>query len=121
MPEHIDQATGPTASRARARLFSGITSRELAEAELELEWLAEGALEVALVDPLDMSLAGVATGPSATNIYAMGALLQAAAAACLDAGITPILVHHSTKGASKGSAGGDGLDLDDLAQAGVAE
>jgi replicative DNA helicase len=82
--------------------------------------LVNFGIEVAIVDPLHAALARAA-GPSSTNLYAMGALLQAATAACLEAGVTPIFVHQANKGASRNSTGGVGLDLVDLAQGGVAE
>jgi replicative DNA helicase len=88
-------------------------------AELECGLNARG-VEVLILDPIYLSLlAGRGPGaPRAENIFDMGPLYLAVSQACLRAGATPILAHHTRR-----SAGGTGepLDLDDLAYAGVAE
>ncbi|HET6325475.1 MAG TPA: AAA family ATPase [Planctomycetaceae bacterium] len=96
------------------------------------EFLRSNKIDVVFVDPLFLCLLDLASSSSATNLYAIGPLLRAAARACLRAGTTPVFAHHSTKGANKsnrslqqsgarGSRSAVSLDLDDLAFAGVAE
>jgi hypothetical protein len=88
-------------------------------AELEAGLGADG-VEVGILDPLYLALlAGQAgAGIEAGNLYDMGPLLLRVTRACLNAGATPVLAHH-TKRASGMSV--DPLELDDLAYAGVAE
>lgn len=86
--------------------------------------LADINADVVFIDPLYLCL--VAGGSaSASNLYETGALLKDVATACLSAGATPILVHHSTKGSNKSgnktSSSPAPMDLDDLAYAGIAE
>jgi replicative DNA helicase len=76
---------------------------------------------VAIIDPLYLCLLGAGRGASASNLYEVGPVLMRAAAACLDAGATPVLVHHSTKSGGKKAETGSVPDLDDLAFAGVGE
>jgi AAA domain len=74
---------------------------------------------VVVVDPLYACLFSAGYG-GASNLYAVGSVLDRFASACLDAGTTPILVHHTSKGAS-GRRTGEPPQLHDLAQAGLAE
>ena len=91
--------------------------------EEQLDKLAEAitanGLEVVILDPLYLSLlAGNATA-SAANMFDMGPLLSNLSNACLNAGATPILVHHTKK-----LGKGDRFrlpELEDLAFAGVQE
>jgi hypothetical protein len=82
--------------------------------------LAREAIEVFILDPLYLTLlAGMGRDAAqASNLYEMGPLFQNITRACLDAGATPCLVHH-TKRAAAGSR--EPLGLEDLAYAGVAE
>jgi hypothetical protein len=77
-------------------------------------------VEVFILDPLYLTLlAGTGRdGAQASNIYEMGPLFQNVTRACLDVGATPILVHHTRRGAA---ASREPLGLEDLAYAGVAE
>jgi hypothetical protein len=81
--------------------------------------LAADGVEVLLFDPLYLALlAGSAPGAIKTeNLFEMGPLLLRITKACLHAGVTPILTHHTTKGKVPGAP----LDLEDLAYAGLAE
>jgi replicative DNA helicase len=83
--------------------------------------LAEAGVEVVVIDPLYLCLLGGGERAAATNLYEVGPLLLRASDACLEAGATPVLVHHATKAAPKKAEGGDPLDLEDLAFAGVGE
>ena len=83
--------------------------------------LATAAVRVAVVDPLYLCLLGGLEKASASNLYEVGPLLRDAARACLDAGATPVLVHHATKGAGQKAGGSGPPELDDLAFAGIGE
>jgi len=81
--------------------------------------LAREAIEVVFIDPLYLSLlAGGDGGVRAENLYETGPLLLRIAEACLAVGTTPVLLHHTRKGAGRE---GEPLDLTDLAFSGVAE
>lgn len=80
------------------------------------ELLLSERIEVVIVDPLYLCLAG--TRPmAASNLYEVGQALHAAGDACRRAGATLVLVHHTTKGSAKGGE----VTLLDLSQAGVGE
>ena len=84
--------------------------------------LREHDIEVAFLDPLYLCLLAGVRPASASNLYEVGPLLWSAARTCLDAGATPILVHHSNKSASRKSLdAGEPPDLDDLAFSGIGE
>lgn len=80
--------------------------------------LAAYAVKVVIIDPLYLCLLGGEERASPSNMYEVGPLLFRAANACLQAGATPVLVHHATKSAKRNS---DHLDLDDLAWSGIGE
>ena len=82
--------------------------------------LRDGGVEVLILDPLYLSLlAGQGPGGArAENLFDTGPLLAAITQACLSAGVTPALAHHTRKGSA---ASVEPLDLDDLAFAGIAE
>lgn len=82
-------------------LYSGLRQREI---------------QVVILDPLYLCLLK-GSKASAANLYEVGPILCDAARACLDAGATPILIHHVTKGANKKEF----LSLEDLAFAGIGE
>jgi replicative DNA helicase len=76
-------------------------------------------LEVVILDPLYLSLLAGNSTASAANMFDMGPLLSNLSNACLNAGATPILVHHTKK-----LGKGDRFrlpELEDLAFAGVQE
>ena len=81
--------------------------------------LRDRGAEVAIIEPLYLSLLAGQQGLQATNLYDMGPLLLRVADACRNAGATPILGHHAKRGRTTGP--NEPLDLDDLAFAGVAE
>jgi hypothetical protein len=85
--------------------------------------LADGlrvrAVEFVIIDPLYLCLLRGASGASAANIYEIGPLLYDVATDCLDAGATPLLVHHATKWAGIGTD--QPLGLDELAFTGIGE
>jgi len=84
--------------------------------------IVESGIEVVLIDPLYLCLLAGNAGLQAGNVYQMGPLLLGVAQACLDAGATPILVHHTTKMSQVGKGEShEPLELDNLAFAGVAE
>lgn len=73
-------------------------------------------LDVVIIDPLYLCLlAGGSANPA--NIYDMGPLLLSIADRCLEAGSTPILVHHTKKSAKDTRP----AELNDLAFAGISE
>src|SRR5262249_895150 len=80
--------------------------------------LRDHTVEVLLLDPLYLSLLAGATDLSATNLYQTRPLLLAVARTCLDAGCTPILLHHCRM--HTGNDGEPG-ELEDLAYSGVQE
>jgi hypothetical protein len=82
--------------------------------------LERDSIEFVIIDPLYLALlAGVAPGAiKAENLFDMGPLLVQVTRACLEAGATPALIHHSRKGAGGGKAP---LELDDLSFSGIAE
>ncbi len=85
--------------------------------------LVANSVDVVIIDPLYVCLlAGNAEGRQASNLFDMGPLLLQVAKSCLEAGTTPILVHHARKQnqAPKGR-NGEPLDLEDLAYSGMAE
>lgn len=87
------------------------------------EGLAKAAVKVAIIDPLYLCLLSGGDRVAASNLYEVGPLLLGAAKACLDAGATPVFVHHATKTAGKRTASkkAESLDLEDLAFAGIGE
>jgi hypothetical protein len=84
-------------------------------------YLADRGTRVVVIDPLYLCLLDGTKGLSAANLYEVGPLLRQAAEACLDAGATPVFVHHATKGGTRRAGGAEPLDLDDLAFSGIGE
>jgi len=78
----------------------------------------EHRIQVAIIDPLYLCLLDDNKIDAPQNLYAMGPLLKRIAEACLNAGATPILVHHTRK---SGKSRSGLVDLDDMAFAGVQE
>ena len=81
--------------------------------------ITANGLEVVILDPLYLSLLAGNSTASAANVFDMGPLLSNLSTACLNAGATPILVHH-TKKLGKGNQSRR-PELEDLAFAGVQE
>jgi hypothetical protein len=91
--------------------------------DAELAELTQGikkrAIEVVVIDPLYLCLlSGNNAQDVAQNMYKMGPLLLAVSRACLDAGATPILAHHTRMRLNNPHGP---LDLEDLAFAGIQE
>lgn len=80
--------------------------------------LLNAGVKVVIIDPLYLCLIAGGGNINAGNLYEVGPVLAKATRACLDAGATPIFVHHATKAASRP---GGVIDLDDLAWAGLGE
>ncbi|MBA4017300.1 MAG: hypothetical protein C0483_09015 [Pirellula sp.] len=74
-------------------------------------------LKVVILDPLYLFLTSSGNTNTA-NLYEVGPVLKRLCQSVLEAGATPILVHHFRK---SGSSGSKPPDLDDLSGAGVAE
>jgi replicative DNA helicase len=89
----------------RQRLQAGLTTR---------------GVKLVIIDPLYLCLLGGAEKVSASNLFEVGPLLLKVGRACLDAGATPLLLHHATKSAAALKKG-EPLDLEDLAFAGIGE
>jgi hypothetical protein len=86
---------------------------------LELAKGIEGmGVEVCIIDPLYLCLAGPGAKVEPSNMYSVGPLLAAVSESLLRVGCTPILVHHATKPASRNY---DPLTLEDLAFSGISQ
>jgi replicative DNA helicase len=75
-------------------------------------------LEVIILDPLYLSLLSGRPDVQASNLFQMGPLLAEAARVCLEAGATPIFVHHNVK---QKNPTFQLPELEDLAFAGIQE
>ena len=82
------------------------------------ELIKENELEVVILDPLYLCLLAGGTDLQASNLYHIGPLLADVSRACLDAGATPILAHHTRMDKSASYAQ---PELGDLTFAGVQE
>lgn len=83
--------------------------------------IADQGLDVVIIDPLYLCLFGVADDANAAgNLFRMGPLLADVSRACLEAGATPILAHHTRKNRPTDQRW-EPPELDDLAFAGVQE
>jgi RecA-family ATPase len=65
------------------------------------KFLPQNNIEVVFIDPLYRCLLPGTRGASASNLYEVGPLLWQAGDTCLEAGATPLLVHHTSKSANK--------------------
>jgi replicative DNA helicase len=85
-------------------------------------YLRDKQVGVVMIDPMYLCLLQSGVEVSAANLFQVGPLLLEIARVCLDAGATPVLVHHARKDAhSRKSRANEPLDLDDLAFAGFGE
>ena len=85
------------------------------------EKLEENKVQVVIIDPLYLCLLGGSKGVSASNLFEVGPVLQKMGQACLDAGATPILIHHANKGTTKTTDKVLPMILDDLSFSGIGE
>ena len=74
------------------------------------------ALKVVIIDPLYLCLLAGNVNTKPQDLFGMGPLLLGVAECCLEAGATPILVHHTIK-----RPVGEHVELEDLAYSGVQE
>lgn len=119
----VARARGVSLEALQGKLIWQFTLPQLANpAHLEAlqAGLARDQVEALVFDPLYLSLlSGQGAQPlKAENLFDMGPLFMAITQACLAAGATPLLIHHTKR--SSGTTG-EPIDLDDLAYAGVAE
>ncbi len=80
--------------------------------------IREDELKVVILDPLYLSLLSGRPDVQASNLFHMGPLLAEATRVCLEAGATPILVHHNVKHTDFKF---EPPELEDLAFAGIQE
>jgi AAA domain len=92
---------------------------DLRALEAYLRW---EAIEVVIIDPLYLCLIRAGVNLSTAYLFDVGPLLLAITRACLNAGATPLLIHHTRKQGTQQREGRSGpLDLNDLAFSGFAE
>ena len=82
------------------------------------EFIEANGIEVVIIDPLYLCLLSGNSRLDPANLFDVGPLLKRVADICLDAGATPILVHHLRKNRDNHDAP---PELEDLAFAGVQE
>lgn len=80
--------------------------------------IGELKAEVVIIDPLYLCLVGGDRPVDPANLYQTGPLLSAVARRCLDAGATPVLVHHFKQGVGEPYAP---PELGNLAFSGIQE
>lgn len=78
-------------------------------------------IDAVLIDPFYLCLTDQKQAAQATNMFSMGPLLAALSQSCLQAGATPIVVHHTRKqsGGKTSYAKFEPPELDDLAFSGI--
>lgn len=106
------------------RFFVGFELPQLSQAE-QVEALSEtirtNGIKVVVIDPLYLCLLSASEGGrrlDAANLFDMGPLLLSISRACLDAGATPLLVHHFRKNVAEPY---DLPELENMAFAGIQE
>ena len=83
--------------------------------------IAENQIKLVIIDPLYLCLIGAASSGKRidpANLFDMGPLFLSIAKACLQAGATPILVHHFKQ---SGVVVGEMPELENMAYAGIQE
>ena len=84
--------------------------------------IRQRGLEVVIIDPIYLSLLAGNKTAKAPNVFDMGPLLADLSEACLEAGATPILVHHTVKHLRPPVNGMfEPLEREDLAMSGFSE
>jgi hypothetical protein len=81
--------------------------------------ILQRGIQVAIIDPLYLCLLSGDTAGTASNLFAMGSVLQPLSAFAQEAGVTLVLVHHFRKTGQSNDAEPAGLE--ELAQSGAAE
>jgi hypothetical protein len=79
-------------------------------------WFGKLSVDVVVLDPLYLLL-GSGEGFNAADLYQVGGVLTKVSQACLEEGVTPILVHHANRRLRVGRM----MRLKDLAFAGIPE
>jgi replicative DNA helicase len=101
----------------------GFKVPRLSQAE-HINWLrgqiGDGGLGVIVLDPLYLALLAGNREDDPANMFSMGPLLADVAQACLDAGATPILVHHFNRARERTNPYAK-PGLEDLAYGGIGE
>lgn len=93
--------------------------KEVQHLASQIRRLGLGAI---IIDPIYLSLLAGNTKAQAFNLFDMGPLLADLTEACLEAGATPILVHHTVKHLAPAINGMfEPLERENLAQSGFAE
>jgi hypothetical protein len=102
-------------------LFVGFTLPQLSDpGQLEAlaDFIRESGIELVVVDPLYLCLIGAGSRIDPSNLFDVGPLLKTITQTCLDAGATPLLLHHFRK--NRESPYGP-PEMEDLAFAGIQE
>lgn len=105
---YVIQANAREIAKARAiensselkNIFWGFVLPQLTNAEhlkILTSTIRDQGIEAITLDPLYLSLLAGSSNIDPKDMYQMGPLLADVAAACLDAGATPILAHHFVK------------------------
>jgi replicative DNA helicase len=81
--------------------------------------ILQRGIKVAIFDPLYLCLLSSDTAGTASNLFAMGSVLQPLSAFAQEAGVTLVLLHHFRKTGQSDDS--DPAGLEELAQSGAAE
>ena len=81
--------------------------------------IVQRGIQVAILDPLYLCLLSTDTAGAASNLFAMGSVLQPLSAFAQEAGVTLVLLHHFRKSGQPDDSEPAGLE--ELAQSGMAE
>lgn len=111
----VCQARGVNLKDANVRWSFALPAIGIPEQLAELaRGIKQDRIEVAVIDPLYLTLLAGGVDASASNLFDMGPLLAAVTKACRDAGAMPVLCHHSRQNIPLGKT----PTLEDLAFAG---